>query len=177
MASEGSVEDKSRVVARVASKLFAVAIPESNVIVETLERVTDPSADAASVRDLLGPSIDADIPASILDAALRKHPLAIWTETRLGVSWSDLDQRWVRARPLTVTEAVGALSHDSGRDASPCRNALRNLLLISSVPESSRTNRSNGSTLSFFAFKLHQFISGAGHAFSTLKHPASARSR
>lgn len=40
MASEGSVEDKSRVVARVASKLFAVAIPESNVIVETLERVT-----------------------------------------------------------------------------------------------------------------------------------------
>ena len=39
MASEGSLEDKSRVVAGVASKLFAAEIPESNVIVETLERV------------------------------------------------------------------------------------------------------------------------------------------
>lgn len=41
MASEGSLEDKNRVVARVASKLFSADIPESNVIVETLERVTD----------------------------------------------------------------------------------------------------------------------------------------
>ena len=41
MASEGTLEDKSRVVAGVASKLFSVEIPESNVIVETLERVTD----------------------------------------------------------------------------------------------------------------------------------------
>ena len=40
MASEGSLEDKSRIVARVASTLFAAAIPESNVIVETLKRIT-----------------------------------------------------------------------------------------------------------------------------------------
>lgn len=172
MASQGSIEDKARVVARVASKLFAVAIPESNVIVETLERVTDASANAESVRGLLGPAIDVPIPANVSDAALKSHPLAIWTETRLGVLWSEPDQRWVRARPLTVTEAVAALSEESGREPSACQAALRNLLLVSSVPESARTG--SGSIESFFAFKLHQFISGAGHAFSTLE-PAGRR--
>ena len=57
MASEGSLEDKSRVVAGVASKIFSIEIPESNVIVETLERVTDPDATAASfVRSWQRPS-------------------------------------------------------------------------------------------------------------------------
>ena len=48
---------KSRVVAGVASKLFSVAIPESNVIVETLERITDPSASSDSVTPTLGAAI------------------------------------------------------------------------------------------------------------------------
>jgi hypothetical protein len=87
------------------------------------------------------------------------------------VSFSDVDQRWVRARPLTVTEAVDALSKESGRDPASCRTALRDLLLISSIPEAERTAGSHGSPRSFFAFKLHQFISGAGHAFATLDRP------
>jgi hypothetical protein len=45
------------------------------------------------------------------------------------------------------------------------------LLLTSSVAEKDRTSNSQGSESSFFAFKLHQFISGAGHAFSTLERP------
>jgi hypothetical protein len=171
MASEGSLEDKSRAVARVASKLFAVAIPESNVIVETLERATDSSQTAESVRAALGSVVDAGIPPNITDAQLRKHPLAIWVETRLGVSWSDGDQRWVRARPLTVTEAVKALSEDASRDAAACRQALRDLLLVSSLPEGERTGTPNAGGRGFFAFKLHQFISGAGHAFATLEAP------
>lgn len=171
MASEGSLEDKSRAVARVASKLFAVAIPESNVIVETLERATDSSQTAESVRAALGSVVDAGIPPNITDAQLRKHPLAIWVETRLGVSWSDGDQRWVRARPLTVTEAVKALSEDASRDATTCRQALRDLLLVSSLPEGERTDTPNAGGRGFFAFKLHQFISGAGHAFATLEAP------
>jgi hypothetical protein len=171
MASEGSLEEKNRVVARVASKLFSIGIPESNVIVETLERVTDSAASATSVRPALGPAIDAGIGPKISDAELRSHPLAVWVETRLGVSWSDKDQRWVRARPLTVTEAVAELSHDSGRAIPACRTALRDLLLISGVPETERTGSPHASPRSFFAFKLHQFISGAGHAFSTLEAP------
>ena len=66
---------------------------------------------------LPGAAIDAGLKPNISDAELRKHPLAICVETRLGVVWSDVDQRWVRARPLTATEAVTALSEDAGRAA------------------------------------------------------------
>jgi hypothetical protein len=174
MASEGSLVDKNRVVASVASRLFATAIPESNVIVETLERVTDPAENAASVKSRLGTAIDGGTLTRLTSAALREHPLAIWVETRLGVSWSDVDQRWVRARPLSLDEASQALATDADRDKGVCSDALRALLLASSLPECDRTGDSNASTSSFFPFKLHQFISGAGHAFSTLE-PAGVR--
>lgn len=174
MASEGSIEDKSRVVARVASKLFSLPISESNVIVETLERITDPTASAASVTSALGAAIDAGISPTITNADLAMHPLSVWVETRLGVTFSDIDQRWIRARPMTVTEAVTALALDSGRPEAACRAALRDLLLISSVPEQDRAPIGAASSRSFFAFKLHQFISGAGHAYATLE-PAGQR--
>lgn len=174
MASEGSIEDKNRVVARVASRLFATEIPESNIIVETLERMTDPVHNASSVKARLGQAIDAGVPKGISDADLRNHPLAIWIETRLGVTWSDVDQRWVRARPLTVDEASRALGEDAGRSEGVCRDALRTLLLESSLPERERVGDEHAGRDSFFAFKLHQFISGAGHAFATLE-PAGVR--
>ncbi|AEI64560.1 DEAD/DEAH box helicase [Corallococcus macrosporus] len=170
-ASTGTLEDKSREVARVASKLFSMHIPESNVIVETLERVTDPRQTADSVQPTLGQSLDAGIPHDISDAHLRTHPLAIWVETRLGVKWSPGDQRWVRAPPLTVTEAVAALHKDTGQSPGVCQRVLRELLLNASVPETERTGSPSASAHSFFAFKLHQFISGAGHAFATLDPP------
>ena len=75
---------------------------------------------------------------------------------------------------MTVTEAVVALAADSGRPEAACRAALRDLLLISSVPEQDRAQVEGASSRSFFAFKLHQFISGAGHAYSTLE-PAGQR--
>jgi len=174
MASEGSLEDKGRVVARVASKLFSLPIAESNSVVETLERITDPAATAVSVGAALGPAIDTGIPATISNAGLATHPLAVWVETRLGVTFSDVDQRWVRARPMTVTEAVRALASDARRPEALCLTALRDLLLLSSVPERERTGRADDSGGSFFAFKLHQFISGAGHAYATLE-PAGQR--
>ena len=171
MASEGSLDDKSKVVAGVASKLFSVPIPPSNVIVETLDRITDPTASATSVLPALGPAIDAGIAKDSSDASLQAHPLAVWVETRLGVSFSEVDQRWVRARPMTVTEAVGALTEDAGRPEEACRDALRDLLLVSSTPESDRPGAPGDNERSLFAFKLHQFISGAGNAFATIEPP------
>ena len=175
MASEGSLVDKSRVVADVASKLFGSGIAESNVIAETLERITVSTATADSVRPRLGEAVDAGVPVPphLSDAALREHPLAVWVETRLGISFSAADQRWVRARPRTVTEAVAELSAESGRPPAACRKVLRELLLASSVPERVRTSNPGAGEKSFFAFKLHQFISGAGHAYATIEPPGA----
>ncbi len=169
MASEGTQEHKRGVVARVASKLFSVEIPDSNVIVETLERVTDPNQNDKSIRAQLGPAIRAGIQPGLSDAEFKEHPLAIWVETTLGLAWSDVDQRWGRAKPSTVAEAACALSKDSGCDEESCRTALRDTLFQSSMAERDRTGAEDGSSRSFFAFKLHQFISGAGHAYSTLE--------
>jgi hypothetical protein len=191
MASEGTLEDKSRMIARVASRLFSTEIPESNVIVETLERRTDKSVNADSVKGRLGAAIDAGIGTGLPNAELRVHPLAVWIETRMGVSWSDADQRWVRARPLTLDVAARTLAADAGRGEAQCREALRGLLLQSSLPERERRPRSRRANQapkrsgdmtgtpeagsdSFFAFKLHQFISGAGNAYATLE-PAGQR--
>ena len=173
MASEGSLVDKNRVVADVASKLFGSGIAESNVIAETLDRITVSTATADSVGPRLGEAVDAGVPQSISAAALREHPLAVWVETRLGISFSEADQRWVRARPRTVTEAVDALSKESGRPSAACRKVLRDLLLASSVPERERTSNPGAGEASFFAFKLHQFISGAGHAYATIEPPGA----
>ena len=173
MASEGTLEDKNRVVAGVASKLFGTPIAESNVITEALERITDPASTVESVRAGLGEVIDAGVPPHISDATLREHPLAVWVETRLGISFSDVDQRWVRARPRTVTEAVAELSDESDRSPATCRSVLRDFLLVSSVPERERTSDADASERSFFAFKLHQFISGAGHAYATIETPGA----
>ena len=179
MASEGTLEDKNRVVAGVASKLFGTRIAESHVITETLERITDSAATADSVRPCLGEAIDIGVASHISDAALREHPLAVWVETRLGISFSDGDQRWVRAKPKTVTEAVDELSDESGRPPAACRRVLRDLLLASSVPErertSDRTSSLGANERSFFAFKLHQFISGAGHAYATIDPPGARK--
>ena len=56
------------------------------------------------------------------------------------ISFSDVDQRWVRARPRTVNEAVAELSDESGRSPAACCRVLRDLLLVSSVPERDRTS-------------------------------------
>lgn len=174
MASEGAAHHKQEVVAAVASKLFSTHVDPSQVILEELERVTDISKRAESVKSALGPAIDAGLAETISNEALRAHPLAIWTETRLGITTTDQNPAWHRARPRTVDEAARELSAEAGRDEQACRAALRSLLLVSSLPERDRTKNASDSGRSFFAFKLHQFISGAGHAFATLE-PAGQR--
>lgn len=171
MASEGSVVHKNRIVSDVASKLFGTDIPANNVITETLKRITDSTATADSVQPQLGKTIDGGTSTDLPDAALREHPLAVWVETRLGISFSEVDHRWVRAKPKTLTEAVTALAEESGRPKDICGTALRDLLLVSGETEASRTGNSAASEKSFFAFKLHQFISGAGHAYGTIGPP------
>ena len=171
MASEGTVRNKQEVVANVASKLFSAVVDPSHVIIEELERVTDKSKRAESVKGVLGPAIDAGIPKNVSDDTLKNHPLAVWTETRLGITTTDANPAWHRARPLTLDEAARELAVDARRDEQACKQALRTLLLVSSLPEADRTGNESASRRSFFAFKLHQFISGAGHAFATIEPP------
>ncbi|HWW82251.1 MAG TPA: DEAD/DEAH box helicase [Vicinamibacterales bacterium] len=174
MVSGDNHEDRNRAVARVASRLFATSISEFDIVTEYLERATDPEQTDVTVRDRLGSAIDSGISASITNAGFRSHPLAIWVETRLGLARPD-GIRWIRARPRTLADASRELAEDSGRTREACSSALRALLLTASTPERDRRGITGGADSPFFAFKLHQFLSGAGVAYATLETPGERR--
>lgn len=173
MASGEDPAESNRKVAEVASRIFATTISEFGVVTEDLERATDAAQTDVTVRPLLGPAIDRGIPREISNTDLAAHPLAVWVETQLG-----LDRRggakWVRARPRTLAEAAEQLAADAGRPVESCKDALKTLLLVAAIPERDRIGR-QGSGDSFFAFKLHQFLSGAGIAYATLDPPGTRR--
>ena len=75
-----------------------------------------------------------------------------------------------RGRPVSLTNAAGILADDSGCTLQECELALRNCLLAFSLHENQR-GCPKGSDEPLFAFKLHQFISGAGRLYCTLDQP------
>lgn len=169
MASDGSAEQQSRVVAEVASKLFAAEIPSSSVIAEALVRVTDPEQTAESVVPVLGKAVDVGVPPDASNEALRKHPLVVWVETSLGLSFSLRDQKWGRAKPRSLREAAESLAAAAHRDVAECHRVLKDVLLACARPERERTGVAEHDTRGLFAFKVHQFIAGAGVAYATLE--------
>jgi superfamily II DNA/RNA helicase len=167
--SSGSEQDRREAVASVSSKLFGEPVLPSDVIVETLVRATSPTLHAGTVLDKLPAVIATGVPSDITDVDLAKHPLAIWIETKLGLEWKDA--KWVRARPQTLKTATEWLVKDTGQPADQCAAVLRQFLLTSSMAEADRALGRNNGNRGFFAFKLHQFISGAGAAYVTLDAP------
>lgn len=166
--ASGTQADRNTKVAEVASTMFATHIDSFQVVTEDLDRATDRSETAESVQSRLGKAIDEGIKSSISDADLQKNPLAIWVETRLGIERADSHSKWVRAKPQSLSDAAGRLAEEAGRDVQAATLALQNLLLTAAVPESERRPDGQGSNQPFFAFRLHQFISGAGNALTTL---------
>ncbi len=161
MLSEGTAEDRNVAVAGIASRLFGVTVYSNNVITETLERVTD--KDVAIDGTSLSCAIKAGVPGNPSHPDLSRHPVAIWVERNLGSVVQD--GKLVRIpRPLTVLEASERLAKDSDLGAEVCRKYLSRFLLAAYQSQ-------DDSGRNFFAFRLHQFISGAGNVYSTLEVP------
>ena len=156
MASEGPAGERNAAVAAVASRLFGAPVKPENVVTETLEPVT--AGGAAIDRAALRRAVEAGAPADPTHAAA-------WVERNLGLE--EREGKLVRiAQPLTIAEAGEKLAADSGLDDKTCREYLARFLLAawSSPDENERP---------FFAFRLHQFISGSWNAYATLEPPAS----
>jgi Lhr-like helicase len=170
MASEGSYIERNQKVAEVASRLFATPIPHTRVVTETLKRATSEQETAETVAPRLAAAITEGIATTITDAQLAAHPLAIWVENVLGLAREGA-ARLVRARPRTTREAANQLAESSGVVPASCEKALAALLLVASRSEADRTGNPSAATTPFFAFKLHQFLSGAGAAYVTFEPP------
>ena len=164
MASEGSVEDRNAVVADVATRLFGTAVSPGNVITETLRPViSSPGLGSPPDEWALRQAIRAGVPQNATHQDLSRHPVAAWVERNLGLEKQG--GKLVRiVRPLSVEKASKRLAADSGLTAGECRKYLADFLLAA-------YRCRDGSGRSFFAFRLHQFISGAWNVFATLEAP------
>ena len=176
MASEGDDEDRATVVADVASTLFATPIDKDAVVRESLERATDPRRTAETVlpdlRAAVEESVELAFGGRLADADIAGNALAIWIETTLGLSTRP-NGTWERATPRTMAGAADLLAEQSGTTPDKAAAAIRNCLLAACRTERDRTSR--GADRPFFAFKLHQFISGAGKLHGTLEPPGTRR--
>ncbi len=162
MASEGTDGEKAVAVAAVAERLFGVPVSPDAVIDESLRRATDDSLKLDDVTPGLGAGLASDLPKELTDAALRRHPLAVWAELAIGLSDG---QHLRRKDPTPFGTAVDMLAQDSGASVDVCQQALIDFLTRVSLPE---TSRGGAGSAAFLAFKLHRFISGAGEVFTTL---------
>jgi Lhr-like helicase len=163
MSSQEDESERAIAVAHVASRLFGTDIPPDAVIDETLERATDAKLKPQSLGAALADAIDAELPAALSDEALRSHPLAVWIELEIGLQ----DEKQLRRRrPTTLAEAAKRLADQTGRAEERCRTQLQAMLMMMSRPAS---ERGGVGERAFLAFKLHRFISGAGHVYATLR--------
>ncbi len=169
MASEGADTDRAAAVGSVATRLFGTAISADAVIDESLARATEPALKTANLGNALAEAIDAELPDTLDDDALRVHPLAVWIELEIGLSDG---QRLSRRPPITIQEAAKRLAEHTGRDEERCRSQLQAVLILMSRPSDERGGTGDRA---FMAFKLHQFISGAGHVYMTLRSPPQRR--
>lgn len=162
MATEGTQMAKNAIVAKVASRLFGTSIPDRNIVTETLRRATPEEETIATVSTRLGEVIRAGVPETADFASLSSHPVSVWVELTLGLTYEDDKLR--RARPRTLAEAAQLLHEASGEPVGTCLNYLQKFMLRAYAVE-------DNAGKSLFAFKLHQFIAGGGKVYATLEAP------
>lgn len=167
--ASGDASNRAEAVAKVASRLFGVHIKPTQVIGETLRRVTDQTRTFETLGAALSKAIETPATNAITDSELAKHALAIWVETRLGLAREN--GKWTRAKSGRLSDAVRQLSEDSGLPEEQCRSVLKDFLLLVSLGEKDRIAGVHRDGVGFFAFRLHQFVSGASVAYATLDLP------
>ncbi|MCE6967194.1 DEAD/DEAH box helicase [Cereibacter sphaeroides] len=176
MASEGGEREKNEAVSRIASQIFGTEIGPDAVVTETLMRVTNPlrsgGKDMAGLAEAVAEAAKGKVGDGKTNAEFFDDALAIWVETRIGLK--NVESKAERAKPLPLERATALLVDDAGCSPDICAAALRNALIGYSTPERDRVSSSKNQ-FPLFAFKLHQFVSGAGRLYATL-HEEKSRS-
>ncbi len=163
MVSEGAAKDQHEAVANIASRLFGASVKPECVISETLRPVSEASTptDGLSLKH----AIESGVPESPTHEELSRHPISAWIEHNIGLEKKSEDVKYTRiTEPKTVQQAAEKLARESELNIETCRKYLAEFLLAA-------FDCRDGQGKSFYAFRLHQFISGAWNAFTTLESP------
>ncbi|MFG1228840.1 DEAD/DEAH box helicase [Xanthobacter wiegelii] len=168
MSSAHEEIERASAVARVGKLIFGEELSSASIIDENLARATDPQINNTSVGAALSNAVLAPIPESLTDEELYSHPLACWIETEIGLVEGE---KLRRRPPMTLSDASSKLADQTNIPSEKCRAAVAGMLSLMGRPEDLRGGVSDRA---FLAFKLHRFISGAGHAYATIE-PVSDR--
>lgn len=166
MSSEGTLEERAKVVADVATRLFGTEVLPEHVIGETLVRATPDTSHGA--QDLAAAVAANQTQQKREFAPFVSDPLASWVETTFGLAVEEGTGRLVRRPPTTVPDAGRQLASDTRIAQEDCERALKNILR-----EGSRTPQP-GTGRPVFAFRLHQFLSKGDTVYVSLE-PEDAR--
>lgn len=167
--ASGDPEQKRVEVSKVASKLFATDIPSTNVIAETLQRVTLAELTPSTLsRAELRRSVESFDPAAAPDDRLTASPFMAWIEMTLGLTGSRNGLELERATPASLEDASEKLKLATNLPIEICRQRLEVALETASKPEK---ERGGSGTRPFFPVRVHRFVSGAGRVYATLEMP------
>lgn len=161
----GSREDRNQAVADLASGFFGLDIPATNVVDETLRRVSEVSVPQGA--EELRVAVEADLPRPEPDP-VKRHPLTAWTEEAFGLATKD--DRLIRRAPETFDAVARRLSDESGLQLRQCQERLQGIL------EAGNEARSEDDQPTL-AFRLHQWLSSGSSVYATLEDSESREFR
>lgn len=171
MSSSKNSTDRKAEIARVGSAFFGVQMNPNSIIDETLSRATkiNPDRNPTAFKNSLKTVLSTDLPTQLTDIELATHPLSVWIETKVGLE----DQLHIRRRPPeTLRNIANSLSKDTDVSYETSLKYVKQILSVMATPE---IERGGTRTQAFLAFKLHRFISGAGHLHTTIESQKDRR--
>lgn len=170
MSSEGSIFEQQKTVADVASTIFGVKIDSSQVVKETLQRVTSEKLNKKNIKIALRDEIRTLILGNKLEInsfeEFQNCSLAVWLELTLSISTKKGEES-TRAVPQDIKNIANDLNRflDSEFDEEALSKVLKDFLIRFGENSKIKTPQNRNP----FAFKLHQFLSGPEKLSMTLE--------
>lgn len=166
LATEGTVQQQTQIIADFATKIFGTVIDPAHVIREQLQRVT-PQLDFSQpdIQDELKRAIEqSPTPPEQYDDFIN-HPLSSWIESEFGIAETP-DGHLIRQKPSPILGKQGKakrLAELTGITEIDCQTYIQQWLMVGY----NQTNPETG--LRAFAFRLHQFISPFDTIYASLE--------
>lgn len=146
-------------VAALATRIFGTKFAPEHIVGERLVRATVGEVEPDALRKRL----TEPAPTSLED--MRRDPVAVWVETRMGLTTDDEGQL-ARKVPVRLPQAARMLADDIGGDVDTAEAALRETLLAAGTMKIDQSR-------SLFPFKLHQFVGRGDTVYVTLESAAT----
>lgn len=159
MVSGGTVPEQKDKVVEVANSLFGAKFTRDQIVMEYLDRSFPGEMPD---RQELWAVMQGTIDENATEDDLLHHPLAKWLESRIALK--DSDGTLIRGEPQTLTQIVKKLASESGIDEERAHHTLLSFLRWLSAVNSGKEDQKYG----HLPYRLHQFISQTGSAYSTL---------